>query len=134
MTKIVSLFSRLVHRPLTDKKINKLIKIVDTSLPGSSYEELEKFKKDLALIAQKNKVKARIYDARRGLGDLHTASEEEFLSKNIAVKIKRKGREAVSFLVNYFGQNGDQENSFINRFFADFEVNAQIAKNKKIKL
>ncbi len=134
MIKITSLLTRLTSRPLTEKKVNKLIRIVDTSIPGSSYEELEKFKKDLAIIAQRNKVKARIYDARRELGDLHTASEEEFLSKNIAVILKRRGREAVRYLVNYFGQNGDQENSFINRFFADFELNSKIAKNKKIKL
>ena len=44
MIKITSLLTRLTSRPLTEKKVNKLIRIVDTSIPGSSYEELEKFK------------------------------------------------------------------------------------------
>lgn len=120
--------------PLGPKKINNLIKIVDTTIPGKSYEEIEKFKKDLAVIARKNKVKAKIYDARRDLPELHTGREEEFFSQSVAVKLKRKGREAVTFFVNYFGKDGRQEESFINRFFAAFQINAEIAKNKKIKL
>ena len=53
---------------ITNKKRRQTCNNVEHTMPGKSGEQISAFKKDIAIFAQKNKIKnVEIYDARRDL-------------------------------------------------------------------
>ena len=115
---------------LSSEKINKYVAFEDSVLPGSSYQELQQFREDIAQIAKKSGVKVSIYNAKRDLPNLHSKQQEEVFSNNVGVRILRKKKPQISFLVNYPGHNGKLSKSFVNRFFAQLQINLDILNYK----
>src|SRR5574344_54712 len=121
---VLSMFISKIISSLIYKKPQKMVKVLDNTIPGKSYEILNNSKKEIAKFTKENNIK-KIYfsDGRRPFAD------DEFISpiienekSSVVNIIFKKGKDYLRTELNYFkdaqGKYIDKpENAFLSNTF-----------------
>jgi len=134
-----SLISKRKSNPVN---LEKIVKIIDSSIPGDSYEQLTTHKDEIARFAkEKGLLDVVFYDPRRNLGEFFSLNVESRMANCVGLRAKNKtgisqnksidffSTQRSEFMSKVYEKLSDAANFINSPMLSTITIDSSIAKN-----